>query len=199
MTAETLIIVAIRLLVPVTIVRWPLVGGVLSLIADALDIVLATLLDLGGIWNYHALDKYLDMYYLTIEVAVAQRWGALPRWTATALYGYRLVGVVAFEASGTRALLLFFPNLFESFFLFNTARLQFLPAYELTPRRLAEWLVVLLVPKLVQEYFIHYQRALDDVVAVDVIEDVAGAIIDWFGDRFRPLAGFVALLPPGRR
>ena len=49
MTAETLIIVAIRLLVPVTILRWPLLGGVLSLIADALDIVLATLLDLGGL------------------------------------------------------------------------------------------------------------------------------------------------------
>lgn len=198
MTAETLIIVAIRLLVPLTIVRWPLVGGILSLIADALDIVLSTLLDLGGVWNYHALDKYLDMYYLTLEVAVAQRWEALPRWTATALYGYRLIGVIVFEATGTRMVLFFFPNVFENFFLFNAARLQFLPAYELTPRRLAAWLVILLIPKMVQEYVIHYRRALDHVVAVDVIEDVSKAIIDWLRDRFQPLVDFVTLLLPRR-
>jgi len=199
MTAETFIIVLIRLLIPVTILRWPLVGGVLSLVADALDIVLATLLDLGGVWNYHALDKYLDMYYLTIELAVAQRWEALPRWTATALYGYRLVGVIAFEATGVRVLLFAFPNLFENFFLFNAARLQFLPGYELTPPRLAFWLVVLSVPKMVQEYFIHYRRSLDDVVAVDVIEDVSGAIIDWLRDRLRPLVDFLSpLLRTGR-
>jgi len=199
MTVETFIIVLIRLLVPVTILRWPLVGGVLSLIVDALDIVLVTLLDLGGVWNYHALDKYLDMYYLTLEVAVAQRWEALPRWTATALYGYRLAGVILFEATGIRVFLFFFPALFENFFLFNAARLQFLPTYELTPRRLAFWLTVLLIPKMVQEYFIHYRRALDDVVAVDVIEDVSGAILDWFRDRLRPLVDFLSpLLKKGR-
>jgi len=199
MTAETLIIVAIRLLVPVTILRWPLLGGVLSLIADALDIVLATLLDLGGVWNYHALDKYLDMYYLTLEVAVAQRWEALPRWTATALYSYRLIGVILFEATGIRVFLFFFPALFENFFLFNAARLEFLPSYELTARRLAFWLVVLLIPKMVQEYFIHYRQALDDVVAVDVIRDVSGAMIDWFRDRFRPLVDFLSPLLPMSR
>jgi hypothetical protein len=195
MTAETLIIVAIRLLVPVTILRWPLLGGVLSLIADALDIVLATLLDLGGLWNYHSLDKYLDMYYLTFEVVVAQRWDELPRGAATALYGYRLIGVILFEVTNIRVFLFFFPSLFENFFLFYAAVQQFFPAYELTPRRLALWLVVLLIPKMVQEYFIHYQRALDDVVAVDVIRDVSGAIIDWFHDRFRPLVDFWSPLP----
>ena len=195
MTAETLIIVAIRLLVPVTILRWPLLGGVLSLIADALDIVLATLLDLGGLWNYHNLDKYLDTYYLAIECIVAQKWQDLPRWTATALFGYRVIGVILFEATNIRMFLFFFPSLFENFFLFYAAVQQFVPAYELTPRRLALWLVVLLIPKMVQEYFIHYQRALDDVVAVDVIKDVSGAIIDWFRDRFRLLVDFSSPLP----
>ena len=192
MTAETLIIILIRLIVPLTILRWPLAGGVLALIADALDIVLATLLDLGGLWNYHDLDKYLDTYYLTIEVIVAQRWADLPRWTATALFGYRVIGVILFEATNIRMFLFFFPSLFENFFLFYAAAQQFFPQYELTERRLALWLAVLLVPKMVQEYFLHYQRALDDVVAVDVIEDISRAIIDWFRDRFRPLAGWRA-------
>lgn len=184
MTGETLLIILIRLAVPLTILRWPLVGGVLALLADALDIVLASLIDFGGLWNYHQLDKYLDTYYLAIEAFVAQRWLDLPRWTATVLFGYRLVGVVIFEVTDVRAVLFFFPALFENFFLFYAAVLRFFPDYVLTRRRLALWLAVLLAPKLVQEYVIHYQRWLDDVVAVDVIEDVKDAILDWLRSVF---------------
>ncbi len=198
MTAETLIIVVIRLLVPLTILRWPLAGGILSLIADALDIVLATLLHLGGLWNYHSLDKYLDTYYLALEVVVAQRWAFLPRWTATGLFGFRAIGVVLFEVTNSREFLFFFPALFENFFLFYAVVLQFFPRYVLTPRRLAFWLSILLVPKMVQEYFLHYERALDDVVAVDVIEDVARAIIDWFRGGFGLLVLWGWLVRLGR-
>lgn len=187
MTTETLLIVLIRLIVPLTIFRWPLAGGVLALVADTLDIVLASLIDLGGLWNYHALDKYLDTYYMGIEAVVAQRWLALPRWTATALFGYRLIGVILFEATNIRLFLFFFPALFENFYLFYAVLRRFFPDYDLTPKRLAFWLAVLLVPKMVQEYVIHYARWLDDVVAVDVIEDVARAIIGWLKSPF----GFV--------
>ena len=184
MTDETLLIVLIRLIVPLTILRWPLYGGVLALLADALDIVLASVIDLGGLWNYHELDKYLDTYYLALEVIVAQRWEALPRWTATALFAYRLVGVVLFEATNVRMFLFFFPALFENFFLFVAVVLRFFPQHELTERRIALWLAILLVPKMIQEYVIHYQRWLDDVVAVDVIEDVTRAILDWLRSPF---------------
>ena len=190
MTAETLIIVVIRLLVPLTILRWPLVGGILSLLVDALDVVLATLLHLGGLWNYHSLDKYLDTYYLALEVVVAQRWLGLPRWTATGLFAFRAVGVVLFEVTNTRMFLFFFPALFENFFLFYVALLRFFPRYLLTPRRLVLWLGILLIPKMAQEYALHYARWLDDVVAVDVIKDVSRAIIDWF----RGLSGLLGWL-----
>ncbi len=166
MTPETLIVVLLRLIIPLSILRWPFFGGLAALIADGLDIVLATLLDLGGLWNYHELDKYLDTYYLTLEVIVAQRWEALERWTATALFIYRVIGVLLFESTGNRLFLFYFPALFENFFLFNAGRLRFVPQYELTPRRLVMWLGILLVPKMIQEYAIHYQRWLDDVVAV---------------------------------
>lgn len=184
MTGETLIIIVIRLIVPLTILRWPLFGGILSLVADALDVVLASLIDLGGVWNYHQLDKYLDTYYLALEAVVVQRWTDLPRWTATVLFGYRFTGVVLFEITDVRLLLFIFPNLFENFFLFYAAVLRFFPEYVLTPRRLIVWLAVLLVPKMIQEYVIHYQQWLDDVVAVDVIENVKDAILDWLGGVF---------------
>ena len=184
MTAETLLIVVLRLILPLTILRWPLAGGILALVADALDIVLASLVDLGGLSNYHQLDKYLDTYYLGLEAIVAQRWLALPRWTATLLFGYRLIGVVLFEATNIRLFLFVFPALFENFFLFYAVLLQFFPDYDLTPRRLAFWLAILLVPKMVQEYVLHYQQWLDDVVAVEVIEDVARTMYGWLGKPF---------------
>jgi hypothetical protein len=194
--ANTIVLIVIRLIVPISIFRWPFLGAVLAVVADALDIVIATLLrrylDAGPLWNYHQLDKYLDTYYLAIEVLVAQRWAELPRWTANVLFGYRLIGVVLFEVTDIRVFLFVFPALFDFYFLFYAGVRQFLPQYELTPRRLAIWLVVLLVPKLAQEYVIHYARLLDDVVAVDVIEDVASAVIDWFRDRLRPLVSMAA-------
>ena len=180
MTAETAIIVVIRLIVPLSILRWPLAGGLLALAVDALDIVLATVIDLGGLWSYHNLDKLLDTYYLGLEVVVAQRWAPLARWTATGLFGFRAIGVILFQATNMREFLFFFPGLFENFFLFNAVLLQFYPRYVLTPRRLGMWLAILLVPKMAQEYVLHYQRWLDDVVAVDVIEDISRTIIGWF-------------------
>lgn len=184
MTAETLLIIVLRVLLPLTILRWPLAGGILALAADALDIVFASLVDLGGLWQYHNLDKYLDTYYLALEAIVAQRWTALPRWTATLLFAYRLTGVVLFEVTNIRLFLFFFPALFENFFLFYAALLRFFPEYNLTPRRLAFWLAILLVPKMVQEYVLHYQQWLDDVVAVEVIEDVVRTSYDWLGKPF---------------
>ncbi len=35
-----IIVIALRLAVPLTILRWPLSGGLLSLVVDALDVVL---------------------------------------------------------------------------------------------------------------------------------------------------------------
>lgn len=198
MLAETLIIVGIRVAVPFTILRWPLVGGILSLVADALDIVLATLLErylhMPGLWNYHHLDKYLDTYYYCFEVVIAQRWQALPRWTATLLFVDRVIGFALFESTNIRVFLFIFPAVFENFYLFYLVLQRYFPTYELTPRRLALWLVILLVPKMVQEYILHYARLLDNVVAVDVISSISHKVIDWFRDRFRPLVDSVTAL-----
>lgn len=182
--ATTLVIVAIRLLVPLSIFRWPFWGAVASIAADALDIVIVTLLErhagFPDVWSYHELDKLLDTYYLTIEAIVAQRWPDWPRGIASFLYVYRLIGVVLFQATDIRVFLFIFPALLDFFFLFYTFVRQYVPGYELTPRRLFMWLGILLVPKLIQEYIIHYARWLDDVVAVDVISHIWDTVTGWF-------------------
>src|SRR5438874_1767189 len=70
-----LIIIALRLIVPLTILRWPLAGGLAAMVLDALDVVLIEFIPGGSFGDhYAALDKLLDSYYLAIELAVALRW-----------------------------------------------------------------------------------------------------------------------------
>ncbi|MFQ6019383.1 MAG: hypothetical protein ACE5KW_01350 [Dehalococcoidia bacterium] len=185
---ENLIVILIRLIVPLSIFRWPLAGALASLVADNLDVVLASLIDLGGLWNYHHLDKYLDTYYLGIAAIVALRWEPLPRRISLFLFAYRLTGVALFQITGVRLFLFIFPGLFESFFIFYAALKQFAPGYILTGRRLALWLPLLFIPKLGQEYVIHSARLLDDVVAVEVIADVTAAVLDGLSRFFGLLA-----------
>jgi hypothetical protein len=170
------IVVVMRLTVPLTIFRWPLVGGVLAIVADTVDILFFQWLGFPSI-GYHELDKLLDTYYLAIEFVVAQRWDTLPRATASALFVYRVIGVVLFEFTDDRTLLLVFPNLFELYFLFHAARLRYAQTPQLTFNQTFAALGVLLIPKMGQEYSLHYARFLDHAVALDIIENIAHATI----------------------
>ncbi len=88
---------------------------------------------------------------------------------AITLFGYRIVGVAAFELFSWRGFLLLFPNVFEFWFVFVAGVKRFRPAYEITWRRAAVWIVPLLLLKEVQEYWLHWNQALDNYRAVDVI------------------------------
>lgn len=112
------VIFGLRLLVPLTIFRWPLWGGLASLVADALDTNIVKPFGVE-IPNYTLTDKYLDTYYLTIELIVSLKWfNKLARNTSVFLYLWRLIGLIAFRFTGAEYLLFIFPNLFENFFIF---------------------------------------------------------------------------------
>ncbi len=181
---ENAIVILVRLLVPLTILQWPLAGAIAALLADNLDIVFASLVDWGGLWRYHQLDKYLDTYYLAIMAIAAQRWEPPVRRTCALLFAYRLLGVILFAATDTRLFLFVFPALLEFFFIFYAAWKQFRPQRDLTHQGLAAALILLLLPKLGQEYTIHYGRWLDDVVAVDVIKDILNTFLAGLGHAF---------------
>lgn len=168
------IALVVRLVVPLLILRRPLAGGIAAIVADTSDIVLMNLFGFPP-WDYHHFDKLLDLYYLGLEAAVALRWKPFPRAVALTLFGWRLVGVAVFEATDARWLLLAAPNLFEWYWLFVLAVARFRPGYALTPRRTATWLVVLLVPKLAQEYLFHVRQVLDGIVLSDLVRRLLGA------------------------
>jgi hypothetical protein len=161
-----LIVIALRLVLPLTILRWPLAGGLLALVGDAIDVVLVDAIagllgqppEFGPI--YAQLDKWLDLYYLALEVVVARRWVEMvPRRTAYALFAWRLLGVILFEITVYRPLLVVFPNLFENYFLYILVARRWFPRF--VPRTVSQSVVaslILLIPKEIQEYVLHWEE-----------------------------------------
>ncbi len=154
--------------------RWAFVGAIIAIITDLSDIFLMDALDphLGGLGNYQSFDKYMDQVYLLTFLIVALRWSALPRNVAIALYGYRLVGFVAFEVTGARALLLFFPNHFEFWFVFVASLPHWRPNFVFTRGQVFLSLAPLLAVKEFQEYALHWGRWLDGFTAFDAVERI---------------------------
>ncbi len=81
------------------------------------------------------------------------------KWTGALLFGYRLIGVVLFEVTQVRVLLLVFPNLFERFFILQVASQRFFPRFRMeTYGRIAIVVLVILATKLPQEFALHYME-----------------------------------------
>jgi hypothetical protein len=151
-----------RLIVPLLIFKRPLIGGLAAAIADTIDVVLISIMNVGGFGDYyHTTDKLLDTYYLSFELIVALRWqNAYARWICAVLFPYRMLGVLLFELTGQRVMLFVFPNLFENWWLYCAFTLTHAPRY--APQSLrasAIALVLLLIPKMGQEYMLHYAEA----------------------------------------
>jgi hypothetical protein len=82
------------------------------------------------------------------------------RIPAIVLYVYRAVGVVPFETTDTRVLLFVFPNLFENWWLYVVIVARFFPRlYPNSLKSVAIPMILLLIPKMGQEYLLHYQEA----------------------------------------
>ncbi len=163
-------VVAARVLVPLAIPRYPLPAMLAALVIDGLDQTIFqtfTTLDLS---NYQQYDKALDVYYLSIAyVATMRNWTNFDAFGISRfLYYYRLIGVVAFELTQIRALLLVFPNTFEYFFdAYEAVRIRW------DPRRMSWRLLIGIAAfiwifiKLPQEWWIHVAQ-LD---ATDLIKE----------------------------
>lgn len=198
MDGVTVVFVAVvgaRFLVPLWIPRFPLVAVLACLVLDAVD---QTVFQTFGYDppGYQGYDKAMDVYYLAIAfLATMRNWWSMPAFRiAWFLYFYRLVGVVAFELSQVRALLLVFPNTFEYFFIaYEGVRTRW------SPLRFGFrwWLwaagLIWVVVKLPQEWWIHiaqldftdFVRDHDWVLPLLVVLAVAAGLVLWFVVRPR--------------
>jgi len=171
-TSDLLIMWAVilaRLLVPLTIPRYPLPGVVASSIIDMVDYTIIrdrTNLPMEG---YQGFDKGLDVYYLTIAyISTLRNWTNLFAFKLTRfLFYWRLGGVVLFEFTQLRPLLFIFTNAFEYVFMFyEVVRMRW------DPKRMSKWVMIgatafiWIFIKLPQEYILHIGQ-FDTTVWVD--------------------------------
>lgn len=162
-------VVAARFLVPLLIPRYPLPALLASMLLDAVDRDIFTLVTAEPLEGYQGYDKALDVFYLSVALLAALRnWLSFTALRiARFLLYYRLVGVALFELTGWRPLLLLFPNTFEYFFIAYEVIVAGWLSSRLSRRDLlllaaGLWVLV----KLPQEYWIHIARR-------DVTEELA--------------------------
>ncbi len=155
------LVIGIRLLLPLTIPYFPLTGVLACLLIDMVDLTIFKHLPAIDVGGYQSYDKALDTYYLTITyVSTFRNW---TNWAAfrvgQALFYYRLVGVLAFELSQARVLLLVFPNTFEYFFIAGElVRLRWAGMRVNRRAAIAAATLLWVLVKLPQEYWIHIAK-----------------------------------------
>ncbi len=171
MTAEQLVIGLIRIAGALPVLRWAFAGALIAIAVDFSDLFWQGWLDLGGLGNYQAFDKWLDLVYMATFLIVALRWQGSARTVAIALFAFRIVGVAIFEVVESRTVLLAFPNVFEFWFVGIAAQKHWWPEFTLTWRRVALLLVAALALKMGQEWLLHGEKFFDQWSATELAED----------------------------
>lgn len=152
--------------------RWAFAGALIAVFVDLSDLFLMGWLDLGGLGNYQAFDKWLDLAYMVTFLIAALRWDGVERNVAVALFAFRMIGFLIFEITGARLVLLAFPNVFEFWFIGVAGRLHWFPDVTMTRHRVIGLLIICLILKMAQEWIVHGGQYLDNYVAIDLIENV---------------------------
>lgn len=152
------LVIALRLIIPFSILRWPFWGMIASIAADGADVVILDATGTGFFGHYHQIDKVLDTYYLAFAAYISLKWqDELARRTSMMLFLWRLVGVIVFEVTRIRQVIFFAPNIFENFYLLVAGFKQFFPKFKLdTAKKLTIFLFAATIPKLIQEYIMHF-------------------------------------------
>lgn len=153
MDIAAVVIVALRLIAPFSILRFPLIGTLACAIIDGYDHGY-----IGEFEYYQIADKWLDLYYLAFAYYVSRGWrDQLARKIAKYLFVYRALGVAVLTVTNLEWTMILFPNLFEMFFVFYLLYLYLSSRTQL----LANWkdaapmMAALLIPKMLQEYALH--------------------------------------------
>jgi hypothetical protein len=169
-TIEEIIISIVRIAGALPVLRWALAGALIAIAVDFSDLFQMNLLDLGGVGDYQALDKWLDVAYMLTFLVAALRWHGPAKTIAIALFAFRAVGFTAFEFTGERWVLVAFPNAFEFWFLLMAWFHHYRPADVLTMRHALLWLIPAVLLKEAHELILHGWRGLDNYTAVEVVQ-----------------------------
>ncbi len=186
---EALVIALIRIAGSLPVLRWAFVGGLIAVFTDLSDLFIRQAIDLGGLANYQEWDKWVDQVYIWLFFIVSLRWSGWERRVAVGLFAWRLIGFAAFAAGAGRGALIYFPHVFEFWFLFVAARPHW-PS-RLRPGRAStadgapaplsgaealRWLLFLTALKVFHEYTLHTGKWFDGFSAFEAAEAIWDAI-----------------------
>lgn len=151
------ILILARLILPLLILKYPLIGGAIAIYLDNLDWHTKDIFNLQPFGDYQSVDKLLDLYYLSLLALVARSFkDILMRNIILGLFFYRAIGVFLFELTDNRWLLFVFPNIFENLFFFYYIVIKtasYTP--KISPPVLGLMLIIVTLPKMLHEYSVH--------------------------------------------
>jgi hypothetical protein len=179
MTLEQLVIGLIRIAGSLPVLRWAFAGALIAIVVDFSDLFWMGVLDLGGLKNYQTFDKWADVVYMLTFLWVAIKWDGPDRKIAIGLFLFRMIGFTAFELTQVRPILLAFPNVFEFWIVFVTARKHYWPTYEMTSERFVKWFFIVLILKLGQEWVLHGGQYLDSFTFFEAVEGIWNFLTFW--------------------
>lgn len=150
-------VIALRLILPLFMVHFPLTGWVVSFIGDNIDLVLLEAAHSPYLKHYQQIDKLLDLFFLTVIASLVIRWKkGLIRSLALVMYFWRFIGVFVFIIIGAEQVLLFFPDVLPVFFPIVLLDTKFFHSRILsTNKKIAITAFILLLIKIVFEYVLH--------------------------------------------
>lgn len=155
-----------RLIIPVSILRYPLIGILLAAFLDYSDWDFLNVSTEEEMIIYQNWDKFMDIYYLALAFITTFSWkDRIAKITAKILFFWRAAGIpAAFFID--RSLLILFPNIFEWFFIFYLLFVFIRKQSSLFNSKLVLTIILisLAVPKLAQEYFMHVRREFPWVI-----------------------------------
>jgi hypothetical protein len=152
------IFLALRVIVPLIIIRWPFMGILLSSLVDAYDWKFYPFESGGWYEGYRKWDKILDLYYLGIAAFVSLSFkDSIMKRLLVGTYLWRIIGVFIYWFFNMQFILLLFPNIFELLFAFYVAFKKFTKQEILITSWKVFLVIVLsiLIPKLIHEYLLN--------------------------------------------
>jgi hypothetical protein len=154
------LITILRLVIPFSILRWPLAGGIAAMLADAADVMVfqAFPRPFAELLQYHTADKFLDILYYFFEFLVITRWKEkYAKRIGIALFLWRFVGYILVQITGNRNFFFYCPNIFEFFYLACLIIKRRFPKFRFDSKKnLILILLVVGIPNIIKEYYMHF-------------------------------------------
>jgi len=149
-------IIAAKFLIPVALVRWPMIAGWANFVLDTVDGDLLIPLGLEDS-TYQPIDKAADwVTYVFMAVAAWKGDWPIKKWIY-GLFVFRTIGQLAFFATNDERVFFLFPNFLEPLFLIYATMLFFKKerTYEVFLKWKIPIAIFIVLYKMQDEYITH--------------------------------------------